>query len=188
MPVDDTVIMSVRPGVVLHTLKVPGSPIYTTEPMATRALAAEIRHADDEITALLEQRFNLEQGTLSALIDVQCEAIEKIDVLLIYEAAAGTARTRSGQDRMAFAWPRTAPDRPAAGTAPETAAGRPAGTLPGQPGWWSWLPSREGQGWPRWERQRRRRSYQIDVREGDFPPVPAPEARLDHTGQCVLPG
>ncbi len=89
MPVDDTVIMSARPGMVLHTLNVPMSPIYTTEPMATRALAAEIRHADHEITALLEQRFNLEQGTLNALIDVQCEAIEKIDVLLIYEGKGG---------------------------------------------------------------------------------------------------
>jgi hypothetical protein len=88
-PVDDTVIMSARPGMVLHTLNVPMSPIYTTEPMATRALAAEIRHADDEITALLEQRFNLEQGTLNALIDVQCEAIEKIDVLLIYDGKGG---------------------------------------------------------------------------------------------------
>lgn len=84
--------MSVRPGMVLHTLKVLTSPIYTTEPMATRALAAEIRHADDEITALLEKRFNLEQGTLHTLIDVQCEAVEKIDVLLTYEGNGGRKR------------------------------------------------------------------------------------------------
>jgi Phage integrase, N-terminal SAM-like domain len=45
-----------------------------------------------------------------------------------------------------------------------------------------------GQGWPRCGRQHRRRSYQGDVREGDFPPVPAPEAPLDDAGQCVLPG
>ena len=85
-------IMSVRPGIVLHTLKMPRSPIYTTEPMATRALAAEIRHADDKITALLEQRFNLEQGALSVLIDAQCEAIENVDVLLTYEGKGGRRR------------------------------------------------------------------------------------------------
>ena len=28
----------------------------------------------------------------------------------------------------------------------------------------------------------------VYVREGDFPPVPTPEARLDHTGQRVPPG
>ena len=45
-------------------------------------------------------------------------------------AAAGTARTSSGQDRMVFAWSRTAPDRSAAGTASGTAAG-PGPGLPG---------------------------------------------------------
>src|SRR6267378_1815253 len=35
-------------------------------------------------------------------------------------AAAGAARTSSGQDRTVLAWSRTAPDRPAAGTAPGT--------------------------------------------------------------------
>jgi hypothetical protein len=44
-----------------------------------------------------------------------------------------------------------------------------------------------GQGWPRCGRQRRRSSYQIDVREGDFPPVPANDAPLCHTGQGFLP-
>src|SRR6185437_4652860 len=37
--------------------------------------------------------------------------------------AAGTARTSSGQDRMVFAWSRTAPDRSAVRTGPGTAAG-----------------------------------------------------------------
>ena len=44
------------------------------------------------------------------------------------------------------------------------------------------------QGRPRRGRQRRRHSNQSDVREGDFPPEPAPEAPLCHAGQHVSPG
>lgn len=52
--------------------------------MATRALAAEVRHADLDFTTLLEKCFGVERGSLGVLTDVQCEAVEQIDVLLDY--------------------------------------------------------------------------------------------------------
>lgn len=59
------------------------SPIYTTEPMATRALAAEIRHDAHHLLTLLRQRSRTEDfGTLQR---VRCEAIEQVDVLLEFE-------------------------------------------------------------------------------------------------------
>jgi len=45
-------------------------------------------------------------------------------------AAAGTARTSSGQDRTVFAWSRTVPERSAPGTGSGTAA-CPGPVLPG---------------------------------------------------------
>lgn len=60
------------------------TPIYTSEPMTTRALAAEIRHDPSAFTSLLERRFGLTEGDLGPFVAVQCEAGERIDLLLTY--------------------------------------------------------------------------------------------------------
>lgn len=57
------------------------SPIYTSEPMVTRALAAEIRHNPDQFVAFLE---NLTDKAFGKFIDVQAEAEERIDVKLSF--------------------------------------------------------------------------------------------------------
>ncbi|MCT1812633.1 hypothetical protein M3B61_10795 [Micrococcus luteus] len=61
-------------------------PIYTTEPMMTRALAAEIRHDPRAITALLESRMGLQAGALGQLQTVSCEKGARLDVLLEYRS------------------------------------------------------------------------------------------------------
>lgn len=58
--------------------------IYTSEPMATRALGAEIRHDPTRLTALLESRLGLAAATLGTLVSVQCEGIGGLDVVLGY--------------------------------------------------------------------------------------------------------
>ncbi|MBM7466113.1 hypothetical protein [Microbacterium esteraromaticum] len=64
------------------------SPIFTSEPMVTRALAAEVRHYGEQLQALLESRSGMESfGTLRR---VQCEATPaRVDVLLEFERADG---------------------------------------------------------------------------------------------------
>ncbi len=64
---------------------VPVSPslIYTTEPLATRALAAEIRHGPSRLIAKLEDQLGL--GVLGRFHDVRAEySSEKIDVALTF--------------------------------------------------------------------------------------------------------
>lgn len=61
------------------------SPIYTTEPMATRALAAEIRHDAHRFLRLLENRSGAK--SFGVLQSVACEAEEQIDVKLEFERA-----------------------------------------------------------------------------------------------------
>lgn len=56
------------------------SPIYTTEPMATRALAAEIRHDHVGLVRLLEARAGGQ--TFGALKDVRCETENRLDIVL----------------------------------------------------------------------------------------------------------
>jgi hypothetical protein len=57
--------------------------IYTSEPMATRALAAEIRHAPDKLVRLLAERIGV--ADLSGFSSVSCEASEKVDLELRFE-------------------------------------------------------------------------------------------------------
>ncbi|GAB2565364.1 hypothetical protein [Leucobacter ruminantium] len=59
------------------------SPIYTTEPMATRALAAEIRQDARRFLNLLRHRSGAR--SFGALQRVRCEALEQVDVLLEFE-------------------------------------------------------------------------------------------------------
>ncbi|WP_106817510.1 hypothetical protein [Janibacter massiliensis] len=63
-----------------------GTSIFTSEPMATRALAAELRHNAEHATALLEESLKLATGELGVLTDVRCESKRRIDVLLVYAA------------------------------------------------------------------------------------------------------
>ena len=65
------------------------SPIYTSEPMATRALAAEIRHDPTRFLGLLRERSSTPMPS-GPLRRVRCEAIERIDVLLEFDAPDGT--------------------------------------------------------------------------------------------------
>lgn len=61
------------------------SPIFTSEPMANRALAAEIRHSPTRFSAKVESALNIAPGTLAHLVDVRCEATAaNIDILLTY--------------------------------------------------------------------------------------------------------
>nr|WP_201470564.1 hypothetical protein [Microbacterium hydrocarbonoxydans] len=66
------------------------SPIYTTEPMATRALAAEIRHRHDDLVGLLRDRSGVR--SFGQLIGVSCEASEHIDVELEFDDGFGGTR------------------------------------------------------------------------------------------------
>lgn len=59
------------------------SEIYTTEPMATRALAAEIRHDAARFIQLLERRCGVE--SLGELKRVRCEAVASVDLQLDFE-------------------------------------------------------------------------------------------------------
>lgn len=63
------------------------SPIYTTEPMATRALAAEIRHHHGDLVQLLQARSGVE--SFGELIGIACEASEHIDVELEFDDGDG---------------------------------------------------------------------------------------------------
>jgi hypothetical protein len=60
------------------------SVIYTTETMANRALAAEIRHDPVAFTALLEETLDLSIGSLGKFATVRCEDIGDIDLLLTF--------------------------------------------------------------------------------------------------------
>lgn len=60
-------------------------PIYTTEPMITRALAAEIRHDPGRFVELLRQRTG--RRDLGEVPLVRCEGIELIDVELTFGTA-----------------------------------------------------------------------------------------------------
>lgn len=55
-------------------------PIYTSEPLATRALAAEIRHAPEPFVALLAQRDGI--AGLSGCPAVRCEGLARLDIEL----------------------------------------------------------------------------------------------------------
>ncbi|MCB0906938.1 MAG: hypothetical protein KDB63_07460 [Nocardioidaceae bacterium] len=69
------------------------SPIFTSEPMVTRALAAEIRHDPVCFTATIEDALRLTGGALGDLVDVSCEATDaNLDVLLIYRASGEETR------------------------------------------------------------------------------------------------
>lgn len=72
-----------------HTEQVNSSPIYTTEPMVTRALAAEVRHNPDELQSLLESRSD--RAPFGVLQRVRCEGTARIDVVLEFEQADGTS-------------------------------------------------------------------------------------------------
>ena len=56
------------------------SPIYTTEPMATRALAAEIRHDHVGFMQLLAS--HADGASFGTLTDVRCETDKRLDVVL----------------------------------------------------------------------------------------------------------
>lgn len=62
------------------------SPIYTTEPMTTRALAAEIRHDHVGLVRLLEARAGV--GPFGALRDVRCETDNRLDIVLEFAGDA----------------------------------------------------------------------------------------------------
>lgn len=61
--------------------------IYTTEPMITRALGAEIRNNPVTFTKLLESRAGIEEGTLKNLKSITCEGPSRLDLYLQYEDA-----------------------------------------------------------------------------------------------------
>jgi hypothetical protein len=61
-------------------MDVKNSPIYTSEPMATRALAAEIRRRPDEILDLVRSRSG--RALLGEPASVRCEAVAGVDVLI----------------------------------------------------------------------------------------------------------
>jgi hypothetical protein len=60
------------------------SVVYTTETMANRALAAEIRHDSVPFTALLEETLDLRHGGLGEFVSVRCEGLGDIDLLLTF--------------------------------------------------------------------------------------------------------
>ena len=65
-------------------------PIYTSEPMVNRALAAEIRHQSKRFTALVEKKLGMAPGSLGSLASVQCEAGAELDLLLSYASPGGS--------------------------------------------------------------------------------------------------
>lgn len=69
--------------------------VYTSEPMATRALGAELRHYSPAFIALVEERLDLEPGALGAVVGVQCEAKARMDVLLTLAGATAPAAVPS---------------------------------------------------------------------------------------------
>jgi hypothetical protein len=60
------------------------SVVYTTETMANRALAAEIRHDPVPFTTLLEETLDLGDGGLGKFVSVRCEGLGDIDILLTF--------------------------------------------------------------------------------------------------------
>lgn len=64
-------------------------PIYTSEPMATRALAAEIRHSPAAFTHFLADRTEI--AGLGDLQSVHCEARERVDIELGFGTPKGFA-------------------------------------------------------------------------------------------------
>jgi hypothetical protein len=70
--------------------------VYTTETMANRALAAEIRHDPETLTTLLERTLGLSDGSLGEFVSVRCEGLGDIDLLLTF--AAGDASTIVGME------------------------------------------------------------------------------------------
>lgn len=60
------------------------SVVYTSETMANRALAAEIRHEPAAFTKLLEETLGLEPGRLGTFRSVRCEGLGDIDLLLTF--------------------------------------------------------------------------------------------------------
>lgn len=60
------------------------SVVYTTETMANRALAAEIRHDSVAFTALLDETLDLGHGGLGEFVSVRCEGLGDIDLLLTF--------------------------------------------------------------------------------------------------------
>lgn len=62
-----------------------GTILYKTEPMVTRALAAEVRHDAVGLTALLERKLGLGKGELGTVTDVSCEAVERLDVQVTFD-------------------------------------------------------------------------------------------------------
>lgn len=60
------------------------SVIYTTETMANRALAAEIRQDPPAFTKLLEKTLDLSIGSLGKFASVRCEGIGDIDLILTF--------------------------------------------------------------------------------------------------------
>ncbi len=63
-------------------------PIYTTEPMVTRALAAEIRHAPETFVRLLAKRSGATE--IKGTPAVRCEGVELTDVELTFPAGANS--------------------------------------------------------------------------------------------------
>jgi hypothetical protein len=63
-------------------------PIYTSETMATRALAAEIRHDPQAFTAWIAEVLDLSAEALGRVSNVRCEAEENIDVVVTFEFGA----------------------------------------------------------------------------------------------------
>jgi hypothetical protein len=60
------------------------SVVYTTETMANRAFAAEIRHDPVAFTALLEETLDVSDAGLGKFVSVRCEGIGDIDLLLTF--------------------------------------------------------------------------------------------------------
>ncbi|EYT65572.1 hypothetical protein H489_0106910 [Curtobacterium flaccumfaciens UCD-AKU] len=60
------------------------SVVYTTETMANRAFAAEIRHDPVAFTALLEETLDVSDAGLGEFVSVRCEGIGDIDLLLTF--------------------------------------------------------------------------------------------------------
>jgi hypothetical protein len=58
--------------------------LFTTEPMLTRALAAEIRHDPDALARILIEKIPDLAGTDLRLSDVECEGAERTDIIVTY--------------------------------------------------------------------------------------------------------
>ncbi len=71
---------SVGDGAPRYAEHMASSTIFRTEPMATRALAAEIRHDSERFVRLLESVG--EAGSLGVLQSLSCEAVEQVDLQL----------------------------------------------------------------------------------------------------------